>query len=244
MNTPIDTTSRLAWKEQQRARTIEEIKRIARDQLAEGGTTSLSLGGIAREMGLTTPALYRYFSSRDALVTALIIDAYRDLNEETRLAGLGVDEDAIVERFDRMVTAYRYWALARPQEYILIHGAVAASYHAPVVGIIQAAFGCLKRFVDILLRAERTHTLQVPDAYRNVSQGLGAALSMHPDAADLPPHLVTLAYMIWLQVHGLVWQELAGHLPSILFQDGRLFRAHMQSLRHSLGLIRDEERTD
>src|SRR4051794_25745298 len=66
-------------RERLHAATREEAKAIALRQLATGGIAALSLNAIGREMGLTGPALYRYFTSRDALLTDLIVDAYGDL---------------------------------------------------------------------------------------------------------------------------------------------------------------------
>ena len=126
------------WRARQREFAVAEIKAIARRQIGEDGAIALSMGRIAREMGLTPPALYRYFPSRNALVNALVLDAYRDLSRETAQSLVGVPDDAVGTRFERMVTAYRYWAIARPQEYVLIHGALFHSYRAPVVEIVEA----------------------------------------------------------------------------------------------------------
>ena len=229
------------WRARQREFAVAEIKAIARRQIGEDGAIALSMGRIAREMGLTPPALYRYFPSRNALVNALVLDAYRDLSRETAQSLVGVPDDAVGTRFERMVTAYRYWAIARPQEYVLIHGALFHSYRAPVVEIVEAAFGCLRLFVDVLSRAEAQGTLHSPSAYDAVSARFGAILSLHAESAALPPNLVTLAYVVWLQVHALVWQELAGHLPAALFQDGELYRAHIRTLAQNLGLSRADE---
>ncbi len=76
----------LTRRERVRAATIDEIKEIARRHIAEKGAAALSLRAIAREMGMTSPALYRYFASRDDLVTALIVDAYNSLADALEAA--------------------------------------------------------------------------------------------------------------------------------------------------------------
>jgi AcrR family transcriptional regulator len=229
-----------ARKREQRSRTIEEIKLIARRLMARDGASSLSLGAIARHMGMTTPALYRYFDGRDGLLTSLILDAYRDLGDETRRAVTDVDEGAIGERFGRIVTAYRFWAVAHPQEYVLIHGAVFNDYQVPIEEVAAASYACLSLFVDVLAKAEQAGTLRFPRAYLSLphvfAQGL-KLLGVVEDSVELPNHLVTLAFLVWLQAHGLVWQEISGHLPNALFRSGDMFRAQMRHLGESLGLI-------
>ncbi len=62
------------------------IKEEARRQLAAEGAAKLSLRAVARELGMVSSALYRYFPSRDDLLTALIIDAYDSLGESAEAA--------------------------------------------------------------------------------------------------------------------------------------------------------------
>ena len=114
-----------------RAEMIDEIKEAARRQLATEGA-NLSLRAIARELGVVSSALYRYFASRDELLTALIIDAYNAIGEAGERA-----EAAITERLDltrrwlAVANAWREWALAHPAEYALIHGSPVPGYAAP-----------------------------------------------------------------------------------------------------------------
>ena len=61
-------------RERYRLDTAAEAKRLAMGQLSNGGVGALSLNAIAREMGMTGPALYRYVGNRDDFLTELIID--------------------------------------------------------------------------------------------------------------------------------------------------------------------------
>ena len=72
----------MSRRDRMRDLTIAEIKATARQQMAESGTAGVSLSAIARTMEISAPALYRYFASRDDLVTALIADAYNDLADD------------------------------------------------------------------------------------------------------------------------------------------------------------------
>ena len=112
-------------RERYRAQVRDEVKQHAWVQLAEAGVSALSLNGIAKQMGLSGPALYRYFASRDDLITELIHDAYSSLAGMVRAAyDEGADAIALAQ-------GIRTWALADPQRYLLIYGTPVPGYHAP-----------------------------------------------------------------------------------------------------------------
>jgi AcrR family transcriptional regulator len=121
-----------------RAEMIDEIKEAARRQLATEGA-NLSLRAIARELGVVSSALYRYFASRDDLLTALIIDAYNALGEAGERADAAVTERLDLSgRWLAIAHAWRDWALAHPAEYALIHGSPVPGYAAPADTIAPA----------------------------------------------------------------------------------------------------------
>ncbi len=207
--------------------------------MAVKGAAALSLGAIARAMDLTTPALYRYFANRDALVTELILDAYRALSEETEAALKDTDEGDHAASFRTLLHAYRRWAQKHPQDYILIHGAVFPGSQAPVDQVAVAAFRGLQLIVGVLQRADEAGVLRVPSAYQTPPTAIAQALEAISAAfgGNAPPaSIMTLAFTTWLQLHGLVWQEIAGHLPSFLFDDGGLFHVEVDAISERLGL--------
>src|SRR3954466_15757487 len=110
-------------RERYRAQVRAEIKRHAWEQIATAGVSALSLNAIAKQMGMSGPALYRYFAGRDELITELIRDAYRSLADTFR-AVAGADVTALAH-------ALREWALADPQRYFLVYGTPVPGYHAP-----------------------------------------------------------------------------------------------------------------
>src|ERR1700756_3465061 len=105
-----------------RAEMIDEIKAVARRHLAAEGA-NLSLRAVARDMGMVSSALYRYFASRDDLLTALILDAYNALGAAVEAADAAIkDRLQLRGRWLAAVGAVRDWALANPAEYALIYG--------------------------------------------------------------------------------------------------------------------------
>lgn len=221
-------------KGERRAETATRIKTIARALMAEHGAASLSLGSIAREMGISTPALYRYFANRDALVNELVIDSYVDLGDETERAVEGLDAQDLDGRFHAMAHAYRAWALAHPQDYVLLHGAVLPGYQAPLAQIATAAVKILRLFVGLLADGEDAGRLRLPKAFHGAPTGVGLVLQPL-SGAEVPPRLATYAYLIWSQLHALVWQEIDGHLPRELLADGVLYGRLVDALAEQLG---------
>jgi AcrR family transcriptional regulator len=114
-----------------RAEMTEEIKAIARRQLAEQGASNLSLRAVAREVGLVSSAVYRYFASRDELLTALIMDAYNSLGEAAEQADAGVERGDLIGRFEAVCRAVRQWALDNPHEFALTYGTPGARLRRP-----------------------------------------------------------------------------------------------------------------
>lgn len=87
-------------------------------QVADGGPAALSLSGIARRMGFSGPAIYRYFPGREALLARLVADVFASLVEALRAAPAeGTEPEA---RFRAVARAYRAWAITHPREYALI----------------------------------------------------------------------------------------------------------------------------
>src|SRR5689334_17355975 len=112
-------------RERYRAQVQAEIKERAWEQIATAGASALSLNAIAKGMGMSGPALYRYFAGRDELITELIRDAYRSLADTVRAAfEAGTTVVALAE-------VIREWALNDPQRYLLIYGTPVPGYHAP-----------------------------------------------------------------------------------------------------------------
>ncbi|MGR7024105.1 TetR/AcrR family transcriptional regulator [Geodermatophilus sp. URMC 62] len=112
-----------------RAEITAEITAAARHQLAEVGAAALSLRAVARELGMASSAVYRYFPSRDDLLTRLIIDGYDAIGAAAEAA----DDPAAPpeQRWSAVCTAVRDWARAHPHEYALLYGSPVPGYTAP-----------------------------------------------------------------------------------------------------------------
>src|SRR5512142_440572 len=148
-------------RERARAEITAEILAAARGYLATDGAAALSLRAIARDLGMASSALYRYFGSRDELLTRLIVDAYDSLGAAAEAREMTVDRDDLGARFAAVCDAVRDWALAHPNEYALIYGSPVPGYVAPADTVRPAS-----RVTALLLRiiAEAALAGRMPEA--------------------------------------------------------------------------------
>ncbi|MFJ1602482.1 TetR/AcrR family transcriptional regulator [Streptomyces sp. NPDC088253] len=142
-------------RERYRAHVRAEIRERAWEQIATAGASALSLNAIAKQMGMSGPALYRYCAGRDELITELVREAYRSLADTFRSASeSGADLAALAH-------ALRGWALDDPQRYFLVYGTPVPGYHAP-----DDVTGIASEIMTTLLDACAAPTPDGPEALR------------------------------------------------------------------------------
>src|ERR671919_2206558 len=125
-----------------RAWTREEIKAVALRQLAETGAEGISLNAIAKQLGMTGPALYRYVGSRDQLLADLVVDAWEDLADALERSAEESSGLSAAKRLGAIGLAYRAWARAQPHRYRLaIQTPLGSGELAPERGIPAAPRG-------------------------------------------------------------------------------------------------------
>ncbi|MFF9280443.1 TetR/AcrR family transcriptional regulator [Streptomyces griseosporeus] len=210
-------------RERYRAQVRAEIKQRAWDQIATAGAPGLSLNAIAKQMGMSGPALYRYFAGRDELITELIRDAYRSLADTIRAAAAsGADLAGLGQ-------ALRTWALDDPQRYFLVYGTPVPGYHAPDDITLIAS-----EIMDALLNAAQpaaAATDTPPDDHPDAR--LEAHLAQHRQwAADHPaaPAALRRALRFWTRLHGILSLELAGHFNGMGFDPAELYESELRHL--------------
>jgi AcrR family transcriptional regulator len=120
----------MANRRDSRERIEAQIIELGRRHLVEHGATGLSLRAIARDLGMVSSAVYRYVSSRDELLTLLLVDAYSDLANEVDRAREAVP-DVWSDDVIAIARAARSWATAHPASWALLYGSPVPGYHAP-----------------------------------------------------------------------------------------------------------------
>ncbi len=222
-------------RERARIEVTAAIKDEARRRLAAEGAAKLSLRAVARELGMVSSALYRYFPSRDDLLTALIVDAYDSVGAAAEEADArALDAGAVPRaRWIAVCEAVRAWALEHPHEYALIYGSPVPGYSAPM-DTVGPASRVGNAFIGILRSAYEGRGLALPPLPPEL---LPEADRMTADfAAGLPPAVTAALVAAWAQLVGLVSFELFGQFNRVV-EDRTAFFAHAAGqLAHGVGL--------
>jgi len=226
-------------RERLRESTLTEIKETAHKQMAENGAAALSLNAIAREMGMSTPALYRYFKNRDALVTELIIEAYQALGDRLEAADKAIESEKYHVRFHAVCQAYRNWAVAYPQAYTLIYGTPIPHYHAPRERTVPLAGRIMTIFGTILGEAWQADEITMPASYTQISahnQQIIDSLLQDMPAKEATAPIFILTILVWSRINGVVWSELYGHFVPGMAETGELFQTMITAICAELNL--------
>jgi AcrR family transcriptional regulator len=216
----------------------DEIKTIAWKQIAGQGASALSLRAIAREMEVTAPALYRYFPDRDALVTALIIEAFTSLGEALSAAQETEPLPRHAEQLFAVGIAYRAWAVAYPQRYHLIFGTPIPGYEAPAEVTTPAAARALSVLILVLDDAIRDGKLPLPQ--ENPLEGdlqMQIEVWRQQVGSTAHPYAHYLALVIWSRVHGLVSLEIGQQYPPTMVSLEELYRQEIRSLVRQVDIV-------
>ncbi|GAA4415199.1 TetR/AcrR family transcriptional regulator [Actinokineospora soli] len=186
-------------RERARADITQEIKDEARAQLRVDGPHGLSLRSVARALGFAPSALYRYFPSRDDLLTALIIDAYDAMGEAAERADDPTEPP--FQRWRRVGHAVHAWARENRAEYILIYGSPVPGYQAPQDTVAPAS-----RVPKVLVGiAEQARDSALPPLLGDQMTRTAAVLG-----SGIAPGALARVIAAWTQLLGMISFELFG----------------------------------
>ncbi|PJJ77558.1 TetR family transcriptional regulator [Sediminihabitans luteus] len=230
-------------RERARAQLVGEILAAARTKLAADGAADLSLRSIARDLGMASSAMYRYFPSRDALLTALVIDAYDAVGDvaeasaaDARAAGAGPGPVWLA-----VARSYRSWALENRASFDLVYGTPVRGYDAPQDTVAPALR--LWRVIasvlgEALARDELTPRATSPET-RDLLRPVVLEVAGVPAGQSAPPHVADAAarsVALYAGLVGAVTTELAGHYADVTTDPSRLFDVTVQTMALGAGL--------
>ncbi|GAB3677364.1 TetR/AcrR family transcriptional regulator [Saccharopolyspora tripterygii] len=209
-------------RERFREQTRTEAKQVAMEQLAESGPSGISVNAIAKRMGVTGPALYRYFANRDALLTELVADGYRDLAEALEAIAHEHRRKAPENRFREIAMGFRRWAIEAPQRFLLLFGTPVPGYEAPAE-TFELADRVFRPILEVL--AELAPQGEPSGA---LDRQL-VAWRERRGGAQLPVPALRKAVRAWSRLHGAVSLEVIGHFEGMGVDPEPLFRAEVDS---------------
>jgi AcrR family transcriptional regulator len=222
-------------RSENRAEQTRAILDRARAQLADVGPAALSVRQIARDVGMVSSAVYRYFPSRDELLTALIVEAYDELGDTVERADTGAGDD-LAARFAAVCHAIHGWARANPHEYALLYGSPVPGYAAPDTTVPAAArvTGAFLALAQASERSGRAITVRTDP----LTPAESAALQPVREALEFPVSDERLLrwLMAWKTVFGHVSLELFGHMHRGVLDYDAHFAQVTDQLAADLGL--------
>lgn len=238
-----------------RAPTARELAResvrasilaAARARLTDEGPTQLSLRAVARDVGMVSSAVYRYFPSRDDLLTALLIADYDELGAAVEAADAAAGPRAGA-RWVAVCRAIRTWSLAHPGDFALLFGSPVPGYAAPRETVEPASRTTLT-IVRVVAEAQGASASAPASAGRHGSPVpptaapgvVGAAVadgvaSLHAFGLDLPEELLLRTLMAWTTVFGVISFELFGHYVGSVSDGAAYFDEVIARLADDLG---------
>jgi AcrR family transcriptional regulator len=232
----------LSRRERARADTVREIKATARRVLVEQGVDGLALRAVAREMGMTAPALYRYFASREDLVEHVVADLYTELCDVLEAARDAVEPADAPLQLLEVSRTFRRWATTHPPEFGLLFGSpadsvVAFDKHAEDEGPAQQAahrFGQVFGALVAQIYLERGFPVPADD---ELAPGLQEQLRDWCDTLPVPLPLGVMYVFLscWIRLYGIVAMEIFGHLRFALDDAEPMFEAELRALAGVLG---------
>jgi AcrR family transcriptional regulator len=223
-------------RERLRTATVAEIKEGARRLLVTGGPQAISLRAIARDMGMTAPAIYRYFPSLDALIVALAGDLFDELRQTVEAAGEAAGDDPLGQ-LAAMGRAFRLWSIRHPVEFALMFGTPVPGMTAFVDECLDgnhpsARFGAL--FMRPILELWRRAPFRTPPG-EVIEQRLGQRLDpLRQSQGDVPIEVAYVFLSGWTRLYGLVSMEVYNHLRWAVTDVEGLFETELVSFLEQL----------
>jgi AcrR family transcriptional regulator len=225
-------------RQRQHDATVEEIKSVARALMAREGSSSINVRAVAREMGMTASALYRYFPSREAILTALIREAYDAVGETVEQAVAAAPQDSTATAILAGVHAFRRWALDHPQEYGLIYGTPVPGYEAPEEETREPAMRTSFALLRELARGLQLGMITPPrddlltPQVRDLMCGMAAEKKQ---VIELPAAVWVVAMQFWVVLYGAINAEIFHQLPEPMHAGAEHFFDH--TMRRALAVL-------
>jgi AcrR family transcriptional regulator len=190
--------------------------------MTDKGAAGLSLREVARDMGVVSSALYRYFATRDDLLTALIVDAYNDLGAYAEHEAQRVPRSEPRRRLHAAAAAIRKWAKVHPNEYALLYGSPVPGYEAPPFTVEPAARVAL--VLGAIVEDAWAHFVGgVRDEDASAVKGLLATRALDEIMPGVPEYVRARSLMVWSLIFGFVSFELFGHFTGTVRNANRYF---------------------
>jgi AcrR family transcriptional regulator len=204
-----------------RALTVGEIKEHGYAQIAEGGPGALSLNAIAKSMGMSGPALYRYFASREELAAALVAESFDDLADTLTQIAADAAGQPPEDRLRAVARGFRGWAVAAPHRYRLVFGSTYGTGALDPARIIPAASRSMTALLSALADLSTAPPPAVSDPILETQLRQWGA-RQDPGTIPVAGNLM-LGLAAWTRLHGIISLEIDGFFLPVGVDPARLY---------------------
>ncbi|MFC5821260.1 TetR/AcrR family transcriptional regulator [Nonomuraea harbinensis] len=221
-----------------RQATLEEIHTAARKLLVEQGSAAVTINAVARQVGMSGPALYHYYASHDELVGAVTADFFRELAAAMEQARDGHADASLGERILAVCRAMRAWSTAHPAEFGWIFASPITPHNRRPDSVRhQAALRFEQVLLDLMVELWRTRPFPVPDL-ADLPASLREQLTAYSATLDgrLPPEAAHVFLSCWTRLYGLLCMEVLHQLDFAYTDMEPVYEQCLRDLAATLGL--------
>ena len=220
-----------------RQETLAEIREAARTLLTTRGSAAVTINAVAREVGMSGPALYHYFAGHDALVQAVTADFFAELAGEMRAARDAVATGSIAARLLATCRAMRAWAIAHPAEFgwIFTSHVPSSATRTPDSPRNLAGREFEQVFHEEIAALWDTKPFPVPD---DLDPAIREQLHSYTDqlGLKLPVEAVYVITSCWIKLYGLLCMEVLNQLDYIYTDVEPIFEEALRDITATFGL--------
>ncbi|TMR26790.1 TetR/AcrR family transcriptional regulator [Nonomuraea zeae] len=223
-----------------RQATLAEIRAVARRLLIEQGSAAVTINAVAREMGMSGPALYHYFAGHEELVTAVTVDFFRELTAEMEAARDACPPGDHGRRLLATCRAMRGWAIAHRAEFGWMFASPISGGPRPGSPRDMAGHAFGEVFFEEMAELWRTRPFPLPAPERldpAIREQLRDFAAEH--AAGVPVEAVHVFLTCWIRLYGLLCMEVLNQLDFAYSDLGPVFEECLRELAPVLGIDYD-----
>ncbi len=221
-------------RERVRQMTLNEIKELSWDMVAQKGIENLTVNGIARQMGMTPPAFYRYYKNRNDLIKTLVIDAYGSFRAALEKARDTIDPARPDLRLYRVYSAYREWAVANPNMFGLFAGRQVYGFIPRDTRVTHEADKVYQIFIDLYLGAWELKLMSRPKAVKDMP--LPYKIRLKGLGKNIPVEIIDMGISGACLVHGMISMEISGRLGEVVGDGAEFYDYQIKDLMKRQGM--------
>jgi AcrR family transcriptional regulator len=217
-------------RQDSREQIEQEIIELGRRHLVDHGAAGLSLRAIARDLGMVSSAVYRYVSSRDELLTLLLVDGYADLADtvdRARDSAADVWSDDVIA----IAQAARRWAVVHPARWALLYGSPVPGYHAPAERTVAVGTRVVQAIFDAVAAGIATGDIRLTNDV--APQPMSSDFERLRQEFGFPgdDHVIAKCFLLWAGVVGAISLEVFGQYGADTLTDpGAVFDTQLRLL--------------